>query len=225
MKNRILFIVTSHSDMGDSGKKTGIWAEEITQPYAIFTQAGYEVDIYSPKGGKIVFDPSSLKPVGENESSIEAFLSLDRQAQPLAELKDIKPYDAIFVPGGHGAMWDLATDTKVAEILTQANSDHKIIAAVCHGVASLVNAKGENGKPLVNNKTINSFTDDEESAAGLDEVVPFKLESKLRELGGKFEKADKWSAFAVQDANLITGQNPASSILVAETVLKALTSI
>lgn len=222
MNKSILFITTSHSSMGDSGKQTGIWAEEITKPYQIFTNAGFEVDIYSPKGGEIVFDPNSIKPDGENEESIEAFLELNIKAMPLTQLQDIDIYDAVFIPGGHGAMWDVATDTTIAEILTQAITNDKVIAAVCHGVAGLVNAKNQQGEPLVSNKKINSFTDAEESAAGLDEVVPFKLETKLRELGANFEKADNWHAFVVSDGKLVTGQNPASSQLVAERVLSLL---
>lgn len=223
MKKRILFIVTSHSEMGDTGKKTGIWAEELTKPYEIFTDAGYEVDIYSPKGGSIVFDPNSIKEAGTNEASVDVFLALNKDAKPLSKLVNSSNYEAVFLPGGHGAMWDLAVDEKTADILTQANTEQKVIGAVCHGVAGLVNVKNSSGDALVKDKKVNSFTDEEESVAGLDDVVPFKLESKLRELGGRFEKAENWQAFAVIDGKLVTGQNPASSALVAEKMLGLMT--
>jgi len=221
-------IVTSNSKMGDTGRATGIWAEELVTPYYIFTDAGIEVEIASPKGGAVPFDPSSIKPKGQNDAHIERFLA-DLSAQRkvaktlVAAEVDTDGFDVIFFPGGHGTMWDLPGDTGVTRAVETAFAANKIIAAVCHGPAGLVSAKRPDGKSVLFEKQINSFTDEEEEAANLTDVVPFKLETRMRELGGKFEKAPNWQEFAVRDGQLITGQNPNSSALVAQHVLAALT--
>ncbi|TCV79974.1 type 1 glutamine amidotransferase domain-containing protein [Sulfurirhabdus autotrophica] len=227
MSHRILMIVTSNSTMGNSGKTTGIWAEELVTPYYIFLDAGIEVEIASPKGGSVAFDPSSIKPIGQNEANIERFL-----ADPFAQQKIIKTittaavdtsiFDAVFFPGGHGTMWDLPNDSGVTRAVEAAFAANKIIAAVCHGPAGLVTAKRPDGKSILSGKKVNCFTDDEEAAANLTDIVPFKLETLIRELGGKFEKAPNWQEFAIRDGQLITGQNPNSSVLVAQHVLVAL---
>lgn len=227
MSKRVLMIVTSHTTMGASGKATGIWAGELAEPYNLFVDAGVEVDIASPAGGAAPFDPASIKPAGRNEARIERFL-----ADPAARRKaaatlpvagvDAGAYDAVFLPGGHGAMWDLPNDAGVTRAVEAAFAAGKVIAAVCHGPAGLVTAKRPDGKSILFEKRVNGFTDEEEAAAGLAAVVPFRLETRLRELGGKFEKASNWQAFAVRDGLLITGQNPNSSTLVAQHVLAAL---
>jgi putative intracellular protease/amidase len=227
MSKRVLMIVTSHSTMGDTGKATGIWAEELAAPYYIFQDAGMEVEIASPKGGKVPFDPASIKPQGQNEASIERFL-----ADPVAQRKvaeslvamavDTAGFDAVFLPGGHGAMWDLPNDAGVTRAVEAAFAANKVIAAVCHGPAGLVTAKRPDGKSILFGKQVNGFTNEEEAAAGQIAVVPFLLETRMRELGGKFEKAPNWQVFAVRDGQLITGQNPNSSTLVAQHVLAAL---
>ncbi len=229
MNKRVLMIVTSHTTMGSSGKATGIWADELAAPYYVFMDAGFEVDIASPKGGRPAFDPSSIKPHGQNNPHIERFL-----VDPIAQSKldhtmltaavDGAEYDAIFLPGGHGAMWDLPNDAGVTRLVENAFAANKVIAAVCHGPAGLVTAKRPDGKSILFDKKINGFTDEEETAAGLADVVPFKLETRMRELGGVFSKAANWQAFAVRDGLLITGQNPSSSVLVAQHTIAALST-
>ncbi len=227
MRKRILMIVTSHSTMGASGKATGVWAEELTAPYYIFLDAGMEVEIASPKGGKVPFDPASIKPKGQSEAHIERFLA-DPAAQRkvadtlVAAAADARGFDAVFFPGGHGAMWDLPNDAGVTRAVEAAFAAGKVIAAVCHGAAGLVTARRADGKSILFGKQVNGFTDAEEAAAGQTEVVPFLLETRMRELGGKFQKAPNWQVFAVRDGQLITGQNPNSSALVAQYILAAL---
>lgn len=227
MSRKILFITTSHTQMGNTGRQTGIWAEEVAAPYLAFADAGYVVDIASPEGGEAPFDPSSVKPKGQNSEDMERFLANAeaqrkiKHTQRVAEV-DVVGYDAVFFPGGHGAMWDLPEDVNVTRAVEAAHAAGKVIGAVCHGVAGLVAARAADGRSIVSGKRVNSFTDDEEDAAGLSSVVPFKLESRLRELGGRFEKASNWASFAVRDGTLVTGQNPASSARVAQLVLQAL---
>lgn len=227
MSKKILFITTSHAKLGDTGKSTGIWAEEIAAPYQLFTEAGHEVDIASPQGGPAPFDPGSVKPAGQNNAVLERFLN-DEGAQckvahtMQASQVDASRYDAVFFPGGHGAMWDLPQDAGVTRIVEAAFRAGKLIGAVCHGVAGLVTAQGADGRSVVAGRKVNAFTNDEENAAGLTAVVPFLLETRLAELGGRFEKAPNWQSFAVQDGNLVTGQNPASSERVARLMLQSL---
>lgn len=227
MSKHILMIVTSNARMGDSGKTTGIWAEELVTPYYAFVDTGLSVDIASPKGGAVPFDPSSIKAKGQNDAHIERFLA-DAEAQRkvsatlVAANVDAASYDAVFLPGGHGTMWDLPGDAGVTRAVETAFAQNKVIAAVCHGPAGLVSAKRPDGQSILTGKRVNAFTNAEESAAGLTAIVPFALESRMRELGAQFEGAPLWQAYAVRDGKLITGQNPASSALVAQHVLEAL---
>lgn len=227
MNTRVLMIVTSHTTLGSSGKRTGIWADELAVPYNLFVDKGFEVGIASPTGGKAPFDPNSIKPPGANGPAVERFLA-DPAAQRLAgdtlpvAAVDASSYDAVFFPGGHGAMWDLPDDPGVRRVVETAFAANKVIAAVCHGPAALVGARRPDGQSILSGKRVNGFTDDEERAAGLSDVVPFRLETRMRELGGQFEKAPNWQAYAVQDGRLITGQNPSSSALVAQLVVDAL---
>lgn len=227
MSQRILMIVTSNGRMGETGKPTGIWAEELAVPYYQFIDAGAEVEIASPAGGSVPLDPSSMKPQGQNDAVIERFLADPvaqakvRATQPAARV-DAPAFDAVFFPGGHGTMWDLPVDAGVTRAVEAAFAAGKIIASVCHGAAALVTARRPDGKPVVQGRRINSFTDAEEAAVGLAQVVPFQLESRLRELGADFEGAPNWQAFAVRDGQFITGQNPQSSLLVAQHVAAAL---
>jgi len=230
MSKRVLMIVTSHSTMGEGGKATGIWTDELAAPYYIFLDAGIEVEIASPKGSAVPFDPASIKPKGQNEAHIERFLADPAAQRKVAETLvvatvDSTKYDAVFLPGGHGAMWDLPNDAGVTRAVEMAFAANKIIAAVCHGPAGLVTAKRLDGKSILFERQVNSFTDEEEAAVGLTDVMPFKLETRMRELGGKFEKAQNWQSFAVRDGNLITGQNPNSSVQVAQHVLAALNGV
>ncbi len=227
MSRKILFITTSHTQMGQSGRQTGIWAEEVIVPYMLFSEAGYQIDIASPLGGQAPFDPGSIKPVGQNNPTVERFLA-DAVAQTKVKQTlrvsevHVQPYAAVFFPGGHGAMWDLPESADVKRVVEQAAAANKVIGAVCHGVAGLVSARLPDGRSIVADRRVNSFTDQEEQAAGLTQIVPFLLESRLTELGGHFEKAPNWASFAVTDGLLITGQNPASSALVAQQMLQTL---
>lgn len=227
MSQRILMIVTSNSRMGDSGKATGLWAEELAVPYYALVDAGADVALASPAGGRAPIDAGSLKPAGQNHPAVDRLLK-DPAAQARIETTqrastvDATTFDAVFFPGGHGTMWDLPVDAGVTRAVEQAFASGKLIASVCHGAAGLVSAKRADGQSIVHGKRVNSFTDAEETAVGLQAVVPFMLESRLRELGGKFEGAANWQPFVVRDGLLITGQNPQSSALVAHEVLGAL---
>jgi putative intracellular protease/amidase len=220
---RILMIVTSHEQMGTTGERTGFWLEELAAPYREFVAAGAQVDLASPRGGKAPADPRSQKDLSE---ASRAFLA-DKQAMGKLErtlaLESVKDtYDAYFVVGGHGVMWDLATHAPLHRLLASAYERGAVVAAVCHGPAALVGVKGPDGQPLVAGKRIAAFSDEEERAAKLDKVVPFPLETRLRELGGRYERGPMWSSFAVRDGRLVTGQNPASSVAAAREVLTAL---
>ncbi len=220
---RILMIVTSHEKLGNTDTKTGFWLEELAAPYLEFRQQGIELDLASPAGGKPPADPKSS---ADPTPAVRAFLDDPQASAKLANtlrLADVTaPYDAYFVVGGHGVMWDLAQDTTLMTLLAQAYERGNVVAAVCHGPAALVNVKLGNGRYLVDGKRVAAFTNAEEAAVGLAGVVPFPLESKLEERGAKHEAAPMWSAFAIRDGNLVTGQNPASSVAVAKATLEAL---
>lgn len=220
---KILILLTSHEMMGDTGKKTGFWLEELAIPYNVFKAAGAEVTLASPKGGKAPADPRSEE---QPSAEVKAFLA-DKAAmtklnatQKVSDLKG--KYDAIFVAGGHGTMWDLSTDPQVAQLISRLWAEGSVVAAVCHGPAALVQAKAVNGEPLVKGRRFAAFSDEEERAADLANVVPFLLETKLSGQGGTYSKAAKWQPHVERDGKLVTGQNPASSRAVAEQVLGAL---
>jgi putative intracellular protease/amidase len=224
----VLMIVTSHAQLGNTGKPTGIWAEELTTPYYALQDAGFEVTLASPQGGKppFVADSLEIKPE-DKDSTVTRFL-----ADPVAMGKfnathkaaamNAADFSAVFLPGGHGTMWDTAIDTATARLVADSFNAGKPTAAVCHGPAGLVNALRTDGKSILFGKKVNGFTNAEETAAGLMDVVPFHLETKMRALGGIFESGPDWAPYAVRDGNLITGQNPASSALVAQHVVEAL---
>jgi len=227
MTSRILIIVTSNARLGDTGKPTGFWAEELAAPYYALTDAGAQVDFASPAGGAAPLDPGSVKPAGENDAVVERFLADSALQTRLATTPriadlDVGAYDALFFPGGHGTMWDLPGHPGVTHAVERAFATGKVIASVCHGAAGLVSARRPDGRSIVAGKRVNSFTDAEEAAVGLTGVVPFALETRLRELGGQFEGAAKWQPFVVRDGQLVTGQNPQSSALVAAALLEAL---
>ena len=227
MTSRILMIVTSNARMGDTGQPTGLWAEELAVPYYALADAGVEVTLASPAGGPAPIDPGSVKPVGQNDPVVERFLAdtlLQARiaATPKASEFDGAAFDAVFFPGGHGTMWDLPVDAGVTRAVERAFADGKLIASVCHGAAGLVTARRPDGHSIVKDLRVNSFTDAEEKAVGLEKVVPFLLETRLRELGGRFEGTGNWQPFALRDGQLITGQNPQSSHLVAQSLLAAL---
>lgn len=224
----VLMIITTHARLGDTGKPTGLWAEELTTPYYVLQDAGFDVVLASPKGGKPPFAEGSIKAVpAENEGTVRRFLE-DPVAMGKfnATLKTASisaaDYSAVFLPGGHGTMWDTATDDATAKLVADMFNSGKPTAAVCHGPAGLVKALRSDGKSILFGKRVNSFTNEEEAAAGLMDVVPFHLETRMRELGGLFESGPMWQPYAVRDGNLITGQNPQSSALVGGHVVAAL---
>lgn len=218
MKKNVLMIVTSHAELGTTGTKTGFWLEELAAPYYDLVEAGFDVTIASPKGGKPPADPKSES---SDAATVKRFLAdpkamaLLETTRPLASITE--KFDAYFVVGGHGVMWDLAENADLVRLLAGANDDGRIVAAVCHGPAAFAKL----GK-LVSGKRVTGFSNEEEDAVGLTPIVPFALESKLIELGGKYERGPKWGAFALRDGNLVTGQNPASSSKVAKLVVEAL---
>jgi len=227
-KNRILMVLTSHDELGSTGDKTGFWLEEFASPYYAFKDAGAEVTLASPRGGQPPVDPKSSAPEWQTEATrrfnndAEAKAALAR-TKPLSEL-DAGDFDAIFFPGGHGPMWDYPGNDTVAHLIEAFDEEGKPIGAVCHGPAALVSPKRSNGEPLVKGRKVTGFTNGEEAAVALTEVVPFLLEDKLRELGGDYVKAADFEPFVVADGHIITGQNPASSAPAAEKMLEVLSA-
>jgi putative intracellular protease/amidase len=226
-QKKILIVVTSHDQLGATGQKTGFWLEELATPYFVFRDAGAAVDLASPKGGPAPYDPKSLDREGSRPASVERFLA-DREALAKVEATlplggvDAGAYDAVFLAGGHGTMWDLPRSERLAEILGSMFDRGAAVAAVCHGPAGLVAARAKDGRPIVAGRKVTAFTNAEEEAVKLTSVVPFLLETRLGELGGAFVGGDMWKPHAVRDGNLITGQNPASSERVARLTLEAL---
>jgi len=223
---KILFVLTSHDKLGDTGKKTGFWVEEFANPYYTLLDKGAVITIATPKGGAAPIDPSSDSPDAATEAT-ERFNKDAEAKERIANTKvlaDINPddFDAVFYPGGHGPLWDLANDATSIALIEKFNSQEKPIGFVCHAPAALKNVKNANGNPLVKGKKVTGFTNSEEAAVGLTEVVPFLVEDMLKKDGGIYSKQDDWAAYAIQDGNLITGQNPASSELVAEKLLESL---
>jgi len=220
-------VVTSHDKLGATGDKTGFWLEELASPYYVFRDAGATVDIASPRGGAAPYDPKSLDRAGSRPASVERFLA-DAEAKGRVEATarldaiDAGAYDAVFLAGGHGTMWDLPDSAALARIVGAVHDRGGAVAAVCHGPAGLVRATARDGRPIVAGKTVTAFTNAEEEAVKLTGVVPFLLESRLRELGASFVAGPMWQPHAVRDGKLVTGQNPASSERAARLVLEAI---
>jgi putative intracellular protease/amidase len=223
---KILFVVTSHAELGSSGEKTGFWIEEFATPYYVLADAGAEITIASPKGGQPPVDPKSelidAQTTATNRFHKDNTL-VDKMAHTL-KLADIKydDFDAVFYPGGHGPLWDLANDVDSIKLIENFYNHQKPIAFVCHAPAALVNTKAKNGNPLVKGKHLTSFSNTEEAAVKLVEVVPFLLEDELTKQGAIYSKEADWISYTKQDGLLITGQNPASSEAVAKLLLAAL---
>ncbi|MFT3882399.1 MAG: type 1 glutamine amidotransferase domain-containing protein [Gemmatales bacterium] len=224
----ILMVMTSHDKLGNTGKKTGFWLEEFCAPYYTFLDAGVSITVVSPKGGQPPLDPVSDTPEGETE--LTRRFKKDPKAQAvlanttkLSEVRE-EDYDAIFYPGGHGPMWDLAEDTISNELIESFYNAGKPVAAICHAPGVLRHAL-YNGEPIVKGKRVTGFTNTEEEAVGLTKVVPFLVEDELKRLGGRFEKVANWQSFAIVDGHLITGQNPASSKAAAQALVKLLASM
>ncbi|WP_417774365.1 type 1 glutamine amidotransferase domain-containing protein [Stappia sp.] len=224
---RILMIATSASTMGSSDEPTGIWLEELTTPYYAFQDGGAHVLLASIAGGPVPIDPRSVKPAGENDASVERYLADDDfrakvSQTPAFDALDPNDFDAVFLPGGHGTMFDYPQNAALAGIVETMDRAGKFIAAVCHGPAGLVGARKADGTPFVADRRVAAFTDSEERAVGLDKAVPFLLESRLRELGARHESAPDFQPFAIRDGNLVTGQNPASAGITADLLMTTL---
>src|SRR5450759_348214 len=226
---RILIVLTSHDQLGDTGEKTGFWLEEFATPYYVLKDAGAAITLASPKGGQPPLDPKSDLP--ENQTEATKRFRADKAAQAaLANTKELadvsaNDFDAVFYPGGHGPLWDLSDNaTSIALIEAFVRAD-KPVAAVCDALAAVVNVRGKEGKYLVRGKRVTGFTNAEEQAVGLTEVVPFLLEDRLKERGGVYSKGANWAPYAQVDGKLVTGQNPASSGSAAEALLKLLRSV
>jgi len=223
---KILMVLTSHDQLGDTGKKTGFWLEEFAAPYYAFKDAGAQLTLASPKGGQPPLDPKSDEPDAQTEATERFRKDLAAQSALASTvlLGSVKEddYDAIFYPGGHGPLWDLAEDQQSIALIEAFYNAGKPVAAVCHAPGVLRHVNGPDGKPLVNSKKVTGFTNTEEEAVGLTKVVPFLVEDMLRERGGMYSKLGDWQPYAVTDGLLVTGQNPASSEVAAEELLKLL---
>lgn len=223
---KILFVLTSHDQLGDTGKKTGFWIEEFAGPYYTLLDKGAEITLATPKGGKAPIDPSSDTEDASTEDT-KRFKS-DEKAQHLInnthKLAEMNPsdFDAVFYPGGHGPLWDLANDAESITLIETFYAQNKPVSFVCHAPAALKSVKTQNGEYLVKGKNVTGFTNSEEEAVNLVDVVPFLVEDMLQENGGIYSKKEDWAEHAIQDGLLITGQNPASSKLVAEKLYDSL---
>ena len=223
---KILMVLTSHDQLGDTGKKTGFWLEEFAAPYYVLKDAGADITLASPKGGQPPLDPKSDEPDAQTEATERFKADADAKAalaatHPLSEVK-AEDYDAVFYPGGHGPMWDLAEDrTSIALIEAFAKAD-KPVGAVCHAPAALRHVKGPDGEFLVKGRKVTGFSNTEEEGVGLTDVVPFLLEDVLKQNGGDYSKGVDWGSYVLTDGKLVTGQNPASSEGAAEALLALL---
>lgn len=224
---KVLFVVTSHDKLGNTGEKTGFWTEEFAAPYYALADKGVQIDIATPLGGQPPIDPKSEDPSAATEDT-KRFDSdtvlLDKLSKTL-KLSDVNQadYDAVFYPGGHGPLWDLTEDKNSIALIESFYTNKKPVAFVCHAPAVLKNVKA-NEEFLVKGKKVTGFSNTEEEAVGLTKVVPFLLEDVLQQNGASYSKAADWQPYAVEDGLLITGQNPASSKLVAEKLLAQLNS-
>jgi putative intracellular protease/amidase len=223
---KVLIVLTSHDTLGNTGKKTGFWLEELAAPYYAFIDAGAEVTLVSPKGGQPPLDPKSNEKDAQTETThrFEADTSAMQalaNTQKLSEIS-ISDFDAVFYPGGHGPLWDLAKDLDSIALIEQSLESNKPVALVCHAPGVLRHVKSSDNQPIVKGKSVTGFSNTEEDAVGLTEIVPFLVEDMLKENGGQYSKAEDWRVHVQQDGLLITGQNPASSAATAEALLKLL---
>jgi putative intracellular protease/amidase len=222
----VLIVLTSHDQLGDTGKKTGFWLEEFASPYYRLKDAGAQVTLASPSGGQPPLDPKSAEPDFQtdatrrfdNDPSAQHELA---QTAKLAEMK-AEDFDAVFYPGGHGPLWDLHSDRDSIALIEGFIAARKPVAAVCHAPAVLLNARDENGEPLVKGKQVTGFSNSEEAAVELTDVVPYLLEDQLVSMGGVYQKVDDWHPLVVVDGLIITGQNPGSSEVVANALVNAI---
>jgi len=223
---KVLMVLTSHNKLGDTGKPTGFWLEEFAAPYYVFKDAGANVVLASPLGGQPPLDPVSDQPEAQTADT-DRFRQDSAAQQALAntlklETVDSSKYDAVFYPGGHGPLWDLAEDKHSIALIENLYASGKPVGAVCHAPGVLRHVKNADGTPLVAGKRVTGFTNSEEEAVGLTDVVPFLVEDQLKQLGAQFERTDDWGVLSLTDGQLVTGQNPASSAAAAEALLKLL---
>ena len=223
---KVLIVLTSHDQLGDTGKKTGFWLEEFVSPYYHLKDAGVLVTLASPRGGQPPLDPKSHEPDFQTDDTRR--FDNDQDAQDvlantvkLAEMK-VEDFDAVFYPGGHGPLWDLHNDNDSIGLIEEFIAAGKPVATVCHAPAVLLKAKDQNGDPLVKGKDVTGFSNSEEAAVELTDVVPYLVEDQLIAMGGIYQKVEDWNSLAVVDGLIITGQNPGSSAAVAEALVKAI---
>ncbi len=226
MTKKILMVLTSHDQLGDTGKKTGFWLEEFAAPYYVFKDAGAQITLASPQGGQPPLDPKSDDPGAQTDATRRFKADADAQnvlanTVVLASVR-AEDFDAVFYPGGHGPLWDLAEDALSIALIEKTFAAGKPLALVCHAPGVLRHAKAPDGKPLVEGKKVTGFTNTEEEAVQLTKIVPFLVEDMLQANGGQYSKGADWAPYVLTDGNLITGQNPASSEQGAHAVLQQL---
>jgi len=225
---KALIVLTSHDQLGDTGRKTGFWIEELAAPYYTLLKAGAEITLASPKGGRPPLDPKSNEPDFQTDATrrFEADATAMAALANTVTLSDVSDdqFDTVFYPGGHGPLWDLAEDRTSIALIESFLRAGKPVALVCHAPGVLRHVQTPEGRPLVEGKKVTGFTNTEEAAVGLSDVVPFLVEDELVAKGGHFSRGPDWGSYVVQDGLLITGQNPGSSQAAAELLLKALTA-
>ncbi|MDT8311995.1 MAG: type 1 glutamine amidotransferase domain-containing protein [Methylophaga sp.] len=221
---KVLMVLTSHDKLGDTGEKTGFWLEEFAAPYFVLKDAGAEVILASPKGGQPPLDPKSDQPDFQTDDTrrFEKDANAKQQLANTVKLENVRPedFDAVFYPGGHGPLWDLTDNADSLRLIETLYAAGKPVATVCHAPAVLINAKDTDGNYLVENKNLTAFSNSEEDAVGLSQVVPFLLEDALKKRGAVYHKGEDWASFVQVDGHLITGQNPGSSAETAQALLK-----
>jgi len=223
---KVLIVLTSHSDLGNTGEKTGFWIEEFAAPYYVLADAGVELTIASPHGGQPPVDPKSEASDAQTIATKRFYVDYDlidkvAHTVKLSEV-DEADYDAVFYPGGHGPLWDLSTDVISIALIENFYKNKKPVVFVCHAPAALVKVKAPNGEPLVKGKEVTGFSNSEEEAVKLTEIVPFLLEDEMKKLGGHYSSGPDWGVYVKKDGWLITGQNPASSEAAAKALLEEL---
>ncbi|MCP2192876.1 putative intracellular protease/amidase [Williamsia deligens] len=223
---KILMVLTSHDTLGDTGKKTGFWLEEFAAPYFRFADAGADIVVASPAGGQPPLDPKSNEPDFQTDDTHRFEADEDAKAQLAATVRldsvDLGDFDAVFYPGGHGPLWDLAEDRDSISLIENAIAAETPVALVCHAPGVLRHVTGSDGEPLVKGRKVTGFTNGEEEGVGLTDVVPFLVEDELIKLGGDYSKGPDWGSYVVTDGILITGQNPSSSAEAATALIDLL---
>ena len=222
---KIVFVLTSHEDLGDTGHKTGFWIEEFAAPYYFLKEKGIEITLASPKGGQPPIDPKSNEIENQTEASVRFNNDKDLQEElsktkKLSTIKE-EDFDGIFYPGGHGPLWDLSDNMDSIKLIEAFYKNNKPVGAVCHAPIVFKNVEIE-GKPIVEGKKVTGFSNSEEEAVQLTHIVPYLVEDELVKNGGIYSKANDWESFVQEEGNLITGQNPASSESVAAKLLAKL---